>query len=175
MIIQCPACQARYQIDPTKTAKTVARVKCPKCANVFEVALTGSRQAEQGGASGPGEKVLVVDDSKFFRELILDVLKPLSLNYLVAADGNEALEIIRRERPVLVLLDLNLPGKNGYELIREVRADEALKGIRLLAMSGVFRKETDATEARHAGADDFINKSFKPEQLQQRVIRLLQE
>lgn len=173
MIIECPACRARYQIDPERTPKRVARVKCPKCAEVFQVPLMEERSGEPAEASGAARKVLVVDDSKFFRELILDVLKPLSLSFLTAADGMEALQVIRREHPALVILDLNLPGKNGYELIREVRAEEALKNIRLLAMSGVYRKETDVTEVRHAGADDFINKSFKPEQLQERVAALL--
>lgn len=176
MIIQCPSCGARYQIDAKRTSKRVARVKCPKCADIFQVTLV----EEQGGespavpAAAPRvPKVLVVDDSKFFRELILDVLKPMPMTFLTAADGTEALEVIRRERPDLVILDLNLPGKNGYELIREVRAEEDLKNIRLLAMSGVYRKETDVTEVRHVGADDFINKSFKPEQLQERVTALL--
>lgn len=174
MIIECPACRARYQIDPAGTSKRVVRVKCPKCAGVFQVTLE-----TEGGARSPAASeraaptVLVVDDSKFFRELILDVLKPLSLNLLTAADGMEALQIMRRERPDLVMLDLNLPGKNGYELIREVRAEEALKDIPLLAMSGVYRKEADVFEVRRAGADDFIHKSFKPEQLQERVAALL--
>lgn len=174
MIIQCPACQARYQIDPERTSKRVARVKCPKCADVFQVTLKPEEPGGESSATPAGApRVLVVDDSRFFRELILDVLRPMALTFLTAADGIEALQIIRRDRPELVMLDLNLPGKNGYELIREVKAEEALKNIRLLAMSGVYRKETDVSEVRHAGADDFINKSFKPEQLRERVAALL--
>lgn len=173
MIIQCPACRARYQIDPKQTSKRVARIKCPKCGEVFQAKLV--QENGEGSPASPGAipRVLVVDDSRFFRELVLDVLKPLSLTFFTAADGMEALEIIRRERPDLVILDLNLPGKNGYDLIREVRAEESLKNIRLLAMSGVYRKETDVTEVRQVGADDFLNKSFKPEQLQERVAALL--
>jgi predicted Zn finger-like uncharacterized protein len=173
MIIQCPVCRARYQIDPKGAPKHMARVKCPKCTEVFQITLTEEAGGELPSAPAVAPRVLVVDDSKFFRELILDVLKPLPLTFLTAADGMEALEVIRREQPDLVILDLNLPGKNGYELIREVRAEEALKDIRLLAMSGVYRKETDVTEVRHLGADDFLNKSFKPEQLQERVTALL--
>jgi DNA-binding response OmpR family regulator len=72
-----------------------------------------------------------------------------------------------------VILDLNLPGMSGYELIRSVRMDPALDKLRLLAMSGVYRKVADAVEVQAAGADDFISKSFKPEQLQLRVKKLL--
>jgi len=170
MIIECPECRARYKIDPSRTSKKVARVKCPKCARTFEVSLEGATGPKPEPAV---KKILVVDDSKFFRELIVDVLKPLSVDVHTAADGVEALEFIRREHPRLVILDLNLPEKNGYELIREVRADDAIGNVRLLAMSGVFRKETDVAEVTRAGADGFINKSFKPDQLQQRVSELL--
>lgn len=117
----------------------------------------------------------MVDDSAFFRELILDVLRPLKRDILMAGDGREALQAIRENRPSLVILDLNLPGMNGYELIRAVRSDSDLKDIRLLAMSGVFRKENEVRDVKQAGADDFVSKSFKPEQLLQRVNRLLEE
>jgi CheY-like chemotaxis protein len=117
--------------------------------------------------------VLVVDDSRFFRELVVDELKPLALDFLMAADGVEALAIIRRQRPALVILDLNLPGMDGYELIRQVRGDVSLRDIRLLAMSGVYRTEVDAAQVKAAGADDFMGKSFNPEQLQFRVQKLL--
>jgi predicted Zn finger-like uncharacterized protein len=184
MTIQCPGCAARYRIDPSRVTKSVARVKCPQCASVFEVNLR-SGPAEPsavaptpagtglGTADSTAAEVLIVDDSKFFRELVADVLKPLQLHFLMAGDGVEALQIIRQKRPTLVILDLNLPGMSGYELIRQVREELSLRDLRLLAMSGVYRKETDAAEVQAAGADDFVSKSFKPEQLQARVKKLL--
>lgn len=164
MKLQCPQCGARYKIDTSRVSKPVIRIQCPKCGEVFQ---------EEVDSAGR-KTVLVVDDSKFFRELICDVLQPLGLHLLTAGEGGEALQLIRQQRPALVLLDLNLPGKSGYELIREVRADRALRGVRLLAMSGVFRKEEDVSAATRAGADDFISKSFKPEFLLSRVTRLLE-
>lgn len=200
MTIQCPECGARYRIDPSRVTKAVARVKCPQCANLFEISLdaagekpslpsagkpeaapraaaqpSGGQKAVGGGvpATTATDEVLVVDDSKFFRELIADVLKPLHLRFHMAADGAEALRIIRQEHPALVILDLNLPGMSGHELIREVRSDPSIRSIRLLAMSGVYRSETDAVAVQAAGADDFVSKSFKPEQLRLRVKKLL--
>lgn len=176
MTIQCPECGVRYRIDPARVSKSVARVKCPQCAAVFEVNLRkvpAEPSAAAPASVGAGAGVLIVDDSKFFRELVADVLKPLQLRFFMAGDGAEALQIIRQNRPVLVILDLNLPGMSGYELIRQVRTDPALGGLRLLAMSGVYRKETDAAEVQAAGADDFVSKSFRPEQLQLRVKKLL--
>lgn len=186
MTIQCPECGARYRVDPSKMNKAVARVRCPKCNHQFQVALDQEQTSapvekpeaasSAGSAVGAsGVRILVVDDSKFFRELILDVLKPLEATLLTAADGVEALEIIRRERPDLVLLDLNLPRMDGYQLIREVKSDASLQAIRLMAMSGVYRKEADVARVELAGANAFINKSFKPEQLQYRVKKLLEE
>ncbi len=163
MIIECPGCRARYRIDAAATRKKTVRVRCPKCEHLFSVALD---QAEK--------KVLVVDDSRFFREMIVDVLQPLQVTFLTAGEGNEALQIIRMERPALTILDLNLPGLDGFSLIREVRSDPALKDLRLLAISGVFRKEKDALQAEAAGADDFLSKSFKPQQLLSRVSSLLE-
>lgn len=185
MTIQCPECNARYRIDPSRVSKAVAKVKCPQCSAVFEVRLTStpltdssaSAQPSAGmGAGAPASAstvVLIVDDSSFFRELVVDVLKPLHLDIKMAADGHEALQIIRQQKPALVILDLNLPGMSGNELILEVRKDPALSHLRLLAMSGVYRTETDAADVQAAGADDFISKSFKPEQLQLRVKKLL--
>jgi predicted Zn finger-like uncharacterized protein len=184
MIIQCPECGVRYRIDPSRVGKAVARVKCPQCAALFKVSLPSvptespavlrpSPDADSGTAAWSARDVLIVDDSSFFRELLADVLKPLHLHFLMAGDGAEALQIIRQKRPVLVILDLNLPGMSGYDLIRQVRSDPALGGLRLLAMSGVYRKETDAAEVHAAGADDFLSKSFNPEQLQLRVKKLL--
>ena len=195
MTIQCPECGARYKLTPTSPAKSEVRVKCRRCLNLFKVSLDaagqGSGLPSTGGATVPQKErsssprepaagtkpastVLVVDDSRFFRELIVDMLKPLSLSTLTAANGAEAMAVIRREHPALVILDLNLSAeKSGTDLVRDIRADRSLDGIRLLAMSGVFRKKADVAEVEMAGADDFISKSFTPEQLHARVINLL--
>lgn len=196
MKIKCPECESSYRIDPSRLKPGVARVKarCPRCNALFSVAIAlqeppaqpvapqvSSRpapaapapSAKVAPAARAPKRVLVVDDSKFFRELIVDVLKPLDLEYQLAGDGIEALEYLRQGGFDLVLLDLNLPRMNGYELIAAVRSDAGLKNTHLLAMSGVFRKETDVARVVQAGADDFINKSFKPEQLQERVRKLL--
>lgn len=164
MIIECPACQTGYHIDPAATSKKTVRVRCPGCGHLFLFEMPGP---------APACTILVVDDARFFREMILDVLQPLAATFFTAGDGLEALQILRRERPSLTLLDLNLPGMSGYELIREVRADPALRHLRLLAMSAVFRKEEDASAVLAAGADDFLSKSFKPQQLLLRVQKLL--
>ncbi|TYO98818.1 two-component system chemotaxis response regulator CheY [Geothermobacter ehrlichii] len=163
MVIECPSCRARYRIDPSGIDKKVARVRCPKCGHGFEIDLAGPARP----------KILIVDDARFFREVVLDILSQLAVTILKAGDGDEALDLIRGERPDLVILDLKLPGKDGYQLVREVRADPALASTKLLAMSSVYRGEDEIRRIMQIGADDFLNKSFRPEQLLLRVRKLL--
>lgn len=171
MNIQCPACESRYRIDISQTSKPTVRVKCPKCQHPFEVALPQQPAAKEPEAAPPD--LLVVDDARFFREVVLDILKPLGLRTVTAGDGEEAMEFLRRMRPRLVIIDLKLPKMDGYQLIRKIRTEPALSGIRLLAMSSVLRQEDEIRKVMLAGADDFLNKSFTPQQLLQLVSKLL--
>jgi len=177
MIIQCPSCSARYRIDSSQASRKVARVKCPKCEAAFQISLNGQRDPQAPAAKICGKrrsKVVVVDDARFFREIVLDILQPLDAEIFKAGDGQEALQIIRRERPDLVILDLKLPKMDGYQLIRQIRTDPTIKNTRLLAMSSVYRGDEDVRKVALAGADDFLNKSFRPEHLLLRVNRLLE-
>lgn len=172
MNIQCPDCSARYRIDTSRATRSVVRVKCPKCHSGFEVTLDAA--AATSPISRERRKLLVVDDARFFREVVLDILQPLDADIYKAGDGAEALLLIRKHHPDLVILDLKLPKLDGYQLIREIRADPAIRHIRLLAMSSVYRQDEEIRQVTLAGADDFLNKSFKPEHLLQRVTRLLE-
>ncbi len=176
---RCPRCNAVFSVAlPADNSTPEQRPVAPPPPVAPQVPFPGTGVPVSATAKGADSKigtkrVLVVDDSKFFRELIVDVLQPLALEFCLAGDGVEALEELRKGPFDLVMLDLNLPRLNGYELISAIRNDAALKTTTLLAMSGVFRKETDVARVVQAGADDFINKSFKPEQLQERVRNLL--
>ncbi len=190
MEVQCPKCRTRYEVDDWKLSQKMLRVECPACSCPFEKLskrckpIDMKKTEPQPVASSstpllgpqittadylPAKKILVVDDSLFFREMILDILKPLRADFLIASNGIEALEIIKNQEPDVVLLDLHLPQKNGFAVIREVRSSPSLKNTCLLAMSGVYHKEEDAVEAKKIGANDFIKKSFTPEILQQFV------
>lgn len=186
MQIQCPGCGGSYRINTERSGRSSGRVRCPKCSRVFQVHLDGALPkpvtepppaavpADSASVAGkePGVTILVVDDARFFREMILDLLAPLDARVLTAADGEAALELVRREQPQLVILDLNLPQMSGYDLVRAIRA-ECGPGIKLLAMSGVFRKDEDISGIERAGADAFTSKSFKPETFLARVRKLL--
>lgn len=173
MILTCPSCQARYRIDPAASKAKVAKVKCPGCGHTFEVSLVEELPQQNETPSPARPVVLIVDDARFFREMIKDILSELPVELDDAADGNEAWQKITASQPQLVLLDLNIPGKNGKEILQSLQQNAQLDSVKVLAMSGVERGEETASEVRLIGAVDFISKSFKPRELQNRVRDLL--
>jgi DNA-binding response OmpR family regulator len=146
------------------------QVECPKCTHQFLVSAADSGQA---AAVTDLPTILMVDDARFFRELMTDLLKDRKANLLTADSAEEAWVLLHRHKVALLIIDINLPDKNGLELVREIRADKTLKNISILCISGVYRKDDDAMMAIRAGADDFISKSFKPEELNNRIDQLL--
>lgn len=173
MVIICPACQSRYRIDPSASKSHVAKVKCPGCKHVFQVTMAAEKNLQPEYRFSGQPVVLVVDDARFFREMIQDILKDLPIDMVMAADGNEAWQQITVLVPQLVLLDLNIPGKNGKEILQALQASPQLRQVKVLVMSGVERGEDTASAVRLIGADDFISKSFKPRELQDRVRKIL--
>lgn len=173
MVITCPACQARYRIDPSAGKSEMAKVKCPGCDHVFEVSLVEEKNIQLGKASSGQPVVLIVDDARFFREMIKDILSELPVELVTAADGNEAWQLITTLVPQLVLLDLNIPGKTGKQILQSLQTYSQRDQVKVLVMSGVERGEETSSEVRLIGADDFVSKSFKPRDLQDRVRNLL--
>ncbi|WP_303721082.1 response regulator [Malonomonas rubra] len=75
----------------------------------------------------------------------------------------------------MLISDINLPDKNGLDLIREIRSTEKYTDLVILCVSGVYRKDYGAKMAIRAGADDFISKSFQPPELTERIDKLLKK
>ncbi len=175
MIIACPQCQSRYRISPAPGSKPLAKVKCPGCRHTFEITLAAGPDPEAAASpdAAASPLVLVVDDARFFRDMIRDLLAELPIRVATAADGAIAWQQIREQQPALLLLDLSIPGISGQELIAAVRREPSCRTIRILAMSAVQRGEDTARDVRRLGADDFIGKSFTPTELRNRVRDLL--
>ena len=90
----------------------------------------------------------------------------------IARDGDAALEAIRRERPDLVLLDVMMPGKSGFEVCQAVRGDEALAAVKILMLSAKGR-ETDLAKGSALGADAYMTKPYSTRELADKVRELL--
>jgi len=111
------------------------------------------------------EPVLIVDDSPQIRRALRTILISQGFVVMDARSGEEALDLIRRERVGLVLLDVNLPGMSGIDTCREIRRVSDIPVIMLT----VRNSERDKMQAFDAGADDFIVKPFGTEELTARV------
>ncbi|MDE1947985.1 MAG: response regulator [Burkholderiales bacterium] len=116
--------------------------------------------------------VLVADDEPNIVISLEFLMKREGHRVLVARNGIEALETIRRERPDLVLLDVMMPGKSGYEVCQAVRADEALAGVKILMLSAKGR-DTDVAQGLGLGADAYVTKPFSTRELAARVKAML--
>jgi DNA-binding response OmpR family regulator len=113
--------------------------------------------------------VLVVDDEPTLRETLAEALEQDGLRVVTAADGLEALERFRAEKPDLILLDLMLPGLSGIEVCRIVRQESQVAILMLTARDS----ELDKVVGLELGADDYVTKPFSLRELQARIRGLL--
>lgn len=114
-------------------------------------------------------KILVVDDEPNIREVVGLYLRREDHTIVAAADGEEALELYRRHRPDLVVLDLILPKLGGLEVCRRIQSERRVPLIMLTAKG----EEEDRVLGLSAGADDYVVKPFRPRELVARVAALL--
>jgi DNA-binding response OmpR family regulator len=113
--------------------------------------------------------VLVVDDEPIVREVVVSYLEREGYNTLEAGDGDRARELVEAESPNLVVLDVMLPGIDGLELCRWIRASSGLPVIMLTARG----EEADRIVGLELGADDYVTKPFSPRELAARVRTVL--
>jgi DNA-binding response OmpR family regulator len=113
--------------------------------------------------------ILVVDDEPIVRDVVVRYLRRDGYRTREAATGDEAREILETEPPELVVLDVMLPGMDGLELCRWIRAQSALPVIMLTARGD----ETDRVVGLELGADDYVTKPFSPRELAARVRNVL--
>ena len=110
-------------------------------------------------------KVLLIDDDRKHSELLQAYFKRFGINLVCAFDAAEGFKKIVREDPDLLLLDIMLPGKDGFEICREVRKSSNIPIIMLTARGDVI----DRVSGLELGADDYVGKPFEPRELVARV------
>ncbi len=117
-------------------------------------------------------RVLVIDDVPSQQELICRMLQEGGISVIRASSGEEGMNRIRRDKPDLLILDIVMPQMNGYEVLRELRADEATRRLPVVLCT---TKSTDYDKAWgiDLGADAYITKPFDEAQLLNTVRRLL--
>lgn len=115
------------------------------------------------------KRVLVVEDEVNIARLVRDYLHQAGYDVLEASDGPSALHLARAEKPDMIVLDLGLPGMDGYDVTRELRSRSSVPIIMLTARSD----ESDRIVGLELGADDYIVKPFSPKELVARIRAVL--
>ena len=117
--------------------------------------------------------ILVVDDEPNILISLEYLMKREGYAVSVARDGEEAIAAILRDRPALVLLDVMMPRKSGFEVCQEVRANDAVKDTLILMLTAKGR-ETDVAKGLGSGADAYMTKPFSTKELVQKVRQMLE-
>ncbi|MBF0350968.1 MAG: response regulator [SAR324 cluster bacterium] len=117
-------------------------------------------------------KILVADDSLTYRMMIKELLEDNDFELLLAEDGHQALQQIRREQPDLIILDIIMPGMDGIEVCRRLKDDEKSRFIPVIMLTAK-NESADKITGLDAGADDYLTKPFNEEELLAKINTLL--
>jgi two-component system, OmpR family, alkaline phosphatase synthesis response regulator PhoP len=121
-----------------------------------------------------GNKILIADDEQNIVISLEFLMKREGFDVSIAVDGAEAIDKIRSEMPDLVLLDVMMPKKSGFEVCQEIKSDPALKSVRVLMLTAKGR-DTEVAKGLALGADAYMTKPFSTKELVERVRSMLAE
>jgi CheY-like chemotaxis protein len=119
-----------------------------------------------------GEPILIVDDNPVNLKLARVVLSSEGYDVHTAADAEEALDILRGFKPRLILMDIQLPGMDGLELTRRLKADPGMRGVIIIGLTA-YAMKGDEAKARAAGCDGYIAKPIDTRRFPEQVAAFL--
>jgi two-component system cell cycle response regulator DivK len=108
-----------------------------------------------------GRRIMIVEDQEDNRRILRDLLTSVGCDLVEAVDGDSALGIAQDGRPELILMDIHLPGLDGYQVTRQMRADPDLRAVPIIAITS-YALSGDEAKAKAAGCDAYIAKPFRP-------------
>jgi len=117
-------------------------------------------------------RVLVIEDSASVRRLVEVCLRAMDVELLAAEDGIRGLDTARTALPEVVVLDIGLPGMDGWEVLEHLRSEPETRKLKVLVLTAHAQPEM-ASRAAAGGADDFMTKPFRPAELRERVEKLI--
>jgi DNA-binding response OmpR family regulator len=117
--------------------------------------------------------ILIVEDDKFLRELIVKKLKDEGYQTAEAVDGEEALEVVKKAFPDLILLDLILPGIDGFEVLKQIKAESSLSSIPVIILSNLGQQEEVDRGMKLGAADYLVKAHFTPGEIIEKIKNIL--
>lgn len=130
------------------------------------------RRSRPRSRAHAGASVLIIDDSKTMIAALGGMLRDNQFTVLEALDGESGLELLRKHKPILIFLDIILPGINGFDVLRRIRRSQYIGRVPVIVMSG-SDTATEEYYVRRIGADDFMRKPCSRAEVFSRVERLL--
>lgn len=119
-------------------------------------------------------KVLIVDDERALRILVKGTLELENYKIMETDNGIDALDMVNKDKPDLIILDVMMPGMTGYEVCHQIKENPELKGIKILMLSAKGQQK-DKEAAEKAMADNYLSKPFSPARLLEMVKDILGE
>jgi two-component system, cell cycle response regulator DivK len=139
----------------------------------FAISRAAHGRPSQAAAASDGKRrIVAADDDSTIRALVEAAVQNSGFECRVASDGGTALELIRSWQPDLAVLDVNMPNRNGFEVLSSLRNDPLTRNIRVILLTA-RQQETDVIRGFGLGADDYVIKPFSPMELIARLKRLL--
>ncbi len=111
-----------------------------------------------------GKRILVIEDHEENRRILRDLLTSANYEIIEAVTGEEGIRLAEAQRPDLILMDIQLPGINGYDATRRIKGNPALRQIPIIAVTS-YALSGDDVKAREAGCDAYVAKPFSPREL----------
>jgi predicted Zn finger-like uncharacterized protein len=172
-LVSCPACAASHRVRADALARRQWRAQCPNCNNLFRMdperaMRVGPRVVD---AASPRGRILVVDDTRFFRLFLHGVLWDSGFRVVLAEDGRQGLELARRWRPDVAVVDVTMPGLDGLEVLRRIKSEPDADRPAVLMLTS-FDVPEYRRAAEEAGADGYLLKPIAVEAFVAEVSRL---
>lgn len=159
MYISCPLCRTRFKFDEEKVSSSGIKLRCSKCSSVFR--LVADKNLREGRLS-----VLIAHESQDFCAAVQKVLAPEPFDIISCHDGKEALDLVKKLLPDVVLLNVALPTLYGFQVCEGIRGDERTAGVRIILLAAIYDKTKYKRSPQSLyGADDYIEQHHIPDML----------
>lgn len=162
MLVRCPQCKTEFRLVDYAADDRVVKYLCPGCDTIvrIDLALDEVRSSSSSGSYRDLDRrrtILVADDAEPILTLAERLLVEAGFHVCTAADGEEAMRVVREEHPDLVVLDLLMPRRTGFDVLREIREDPRIRNTPVLAISSVY-KDNILGFLHQLGAQGFLDK-----------------